>query len=401
MNRYERQIRLNVWDQRVIQKTSVLIVGVGGTGCEVSKNLALMGIGKLILVDPDVIELSNLNRQFFYHEQDVGRSKVSVAKERIQILNPEITVEIYQERIQDAPMRLFKEVDIVVGCVDNFLARQYMNSQCVLHDKVLVDSATDGYLGQVQVVIPKNTACLACHSPEPPDETRIVDEPCTFVGIPRRREHCAWKAWYQFHEMHSRDIQEENARDVDHLLEIANNIAREYGYHPFEREEILEMLLHHVPSIISVNALIAATQTQEIIKIIFLLKKKELNSKTSRVLNSLEAKQLFRVPSLTVYAGLTSTYITYDLTPDINCPVCSETVNPPRMITIQASSIEAFREALHKRYGSTNLWISRNEMMIHLSELDNQTGKKILRDGELLSILREEDGHEEKVLIVL
>ncbi len=398
MERYERQARLEVWDQNVVASATVLVVGMGGTGCELSKNLALSGIGRLIIVDPDVIESSNLNRQFFYHERDVGKYKVTVAKRRLLTLNPHVTVETCRGRIQDVPMKLFEKADVVAGCVDNFLARQYINSRCVFYNKILVDSATDGYLGQVQVVIPGKTACLACHSPEPPDETRIVDEPCTLVGIPRKREHCAWKAYYQFFEQCNRPPREDHGEDVNKLLEMANEIAKNYHFPPFDRAEILEMLMYHVPSVSSVNALIAAIQTQELLKALFMVKKNDLKERPLRNLDDLLAKQRFRIPSLSIYAGLTSTFISYDLIPDLECPVCSEK-NSASPSVIEARTLEEFRRLLKQKYGTKNLWINRNEMMYHLSEINHANKKYVLRDGELLTIVREEDGFEEHVIV--
>ncbi len=399
MSRYERQQRLSIWDQDVISNSTVLIVGMGGTGCELAKNLALAGIGKLIIVDPDNIEASNLNRQFFYHGTDVGSSKVDVAKDRLLTLNSHLIVETHRKRIQDVPMKLFARADIVAGCVDNFLARQYINSRSVFHDKVFIDSATDGYVGQVQVVVPQNrphaskTACLACHMPEPPDETRIVDEPCTLVGVPRKREHCAWKAYYQFFEQNQRAPDENDEYDVDVLVNMANTLAKKHDFPPFDREDILEMLLYHVPSISSVNAVIAGIQTQEIFKMLFLSKMNELQLRAKRKLRDLLSRRRFRIASFIVYSGLTSTFITYDLVPDSECQVCSE----GRLIfpkVIEVSSLEDFKNLLRHRYDTNNLWIGRNEFMYHLSEIDH-VQDVILRDGELLTILREDDGLEE------
>ena len=198
-SRFDRQERLSLWDQRIIEKSTILIAGAGGTGSEVCKNLSLLGIGKLIIVDVDTIEFSNLNRQMLFTEEDVGQNKAEVAKFRIlKDFNPNISIDFFPCLIQEIPEKIFENVDIIAGCVDNYLARQFLNSIAVEHLKPLVDSATDGYLGQVQSVIPFQSACLACDNPPPPDETQILTEPCSLVGVPRSRDQCAWKALYEF-----------------------------------------------------------------------------------------------------------------------------------------------------------------------------------------------------------
>ena len=87
LERYDRQLRIEGWDQEKLMKSSVVVVGVGATGCELSKNLALMGVGKLMLIDNDVVELSNLSRQMLFTDDDLGKPKAVIAAEKLKKMN--------------------------------------------------------------------------------------------------------------------------------------------------------------------------------------------------------------------------------------------------------------------------------------------------------------------------
>ncbi|MEM2041797.1 MAG: ThiF family adenylyltransferase, partial [Nitrososphaerota archaeon] len=88
--RYDRQMRISGWNQELVSGASVLIAGVGALGCEVAKNLALSGVGRIVLVDRDVVELSNLNRQMLFDESDIGRKKAEAGAEKLRAMNPHI-----------------------------------------------------------------------------------------------------------------------------------------------------------------------------------------------------------------------------------------------------------------------------------------------------------------------
>lgn len=324
-SKYDRQERLLIWDQKIIEKSRILIAGVGGTGSEVCKNLSLMGIGHLILVDTDTIEYSNLNRQLLFREEDIGKKKVLIAKRRLRELNPSIKIEDYSILIQNLPQLAFEKADIIVGCVDNFLARQYLNSVAIELGKPFIDSATEGFFGQVQYVKLGKSACLACDNPPPPDETRVLSEPCTLVGKPRIREHCAWKAFYDFNELHNREPLESSTEDIQALTKFANKHAKKYKFALFDTKELLQLVLFHVPSLITVNAVISGIQSQEIVKVLFLEKKSSLLDNQRNVLENLIKNQRFRIPSFLVYSSLAGTITTFDLLPDPNCLVCNQT----------------------------------------------------------------------------
>ena len=325
-SKFDRQKRLSIWNQKTIEESCVLIIGIGGTGGEVTKNLALLGVGKLILVDMDTIEYSNLNRQLLFSKSDIGKNKAEIAKKVItKRYNSTLKIDAYIEPIQSLPFRLFEEADIIAGCVDNFLARQFINETAVELSLSLIDSATDGYFGQVQSINPKSNACLACDSPPPPEETRLLTAPCTLVGTPRTKEHCAWKALYEFHTLNDREPDENSPEDAEYLTNLANKLANQHQFSLFDNKEVIQIVSYHVPSLITVNAVTSGIQSQEIIKTLFFNKIKNFSKKDQKRFNSLIQAQRFRIPDLTIYSALTGNISSFELAKDPDCSVCGKT----------------------------------------------------------------------------
>ena len=152
---YARQQLIDGWDQDVITNGSIMIIGVGALGCEIAKDFALMGIGKLILVDLDTIETSNLSRQMLFRPGDEGRPKAEVAAERLKEMNPYLNIDFYFEKLQKLPMSVYEESDVVVAALDNFNARLDLNKICLRIKKPMVEGGTVGFEGHVQIVIPE------------------------------------------------------------------------------------------------------------------------------------------------------------------------------------------------------------------------------------------------------
>lgn len=154
---YARQQLIDGWDQNIINNGCVLIIGVGALGCEIAKDFALMGIGKMILVDLDTIETSNLSRQMLFRSGDEGRPKAEVAAERLKEMNPYLNVDFYFEKLQKLPMSVYDESDVVIAALDNFNARLDLNKICLRMKKPMVEGGTVGFEGHVQIVIPEGS----------------------------------------------------------------------------------------------------------------------------------------------------------------------------------------------------------------------------------------------------
>lgn len=175
---YDRQIRIpgfNVKGQEALKRARVLVVGLGGLGCPAAIYLAAAGVGKLLLVDGESVELSNLNRQVLHWKADVGRPKVRSAIEKLRQLNPSIEVEgIPLEVSPENVSGLVKEADLVVDGMDNYRTRFLVNEACIRNNKPFVHAAVYGFEGQLFTVIPGKGPCLRCVVPSEPPEVKPV-----------------------------------------------------------------------------------------------------------------------------------------------------------------------------------------------------------------------------------
>ena len=182
--RYSRQIMLpqiDVEGQEKLLSSRVLIIGMGGLGSPVAMYLAAAGIGHLVLVDDDVVELSNLQRQIVHSTKDIGSSKVASAKQTIQNLNPEITVTCYEKRLDEK--ELAAEVlaaDIVIDGTDNFSSRFALNEQSVKTKTPLISGAAIRMEGQVSVF--NKTESSPCYRCLYKDEGEL-DATCSNNGV--------------------------------------------------------------------------------------------------------------------------------------------------------------------------------------------------------------------------
>jgi molybdopterin/thiamine biosynthesis adenylyltransferase len=182
--RYSRQIMLPQVDlegQEKLLASRVLIIGMGGLGSPLVMYLAAAGIGHLVIVDDDVVELSNLQRQIVHDTNDIGASKVESAKQTIQNLNPEIKVTAYSERLQEK--QLSEEVtsaDVVIDATDNFNSRFALNAQSVKSKTPLISGAAIRMEGQVSVF--NKTPDSPCYRCLYKDEGEL-DATCSNNGV--------------------------------------------------------------------------------------------------------------------------------------------------------------------------------------------------------------------------
>ncbi len=172
IRRYSRHLLLpeiGVEGQRKLKDARVLCVGAGGLGSPVSMYLAAAGVGMLGLVDYDVVDVSNLQRQVLYTSSDAGRPKPIAARERLSAMNPAIRVEIHPHVLSSAnAFDLMRAYDIVVDGSDNFAARYLVNDACVLLGKPDVSGSVFRFEGQVSVYATPGGPCYRCLHPDPP-----------------------------------------------------------------------------------------------------------------------------------------------------------------------------------------------------------------------------------------
>jgi molybdopterin/thiamine biosynthesis adenylyltransferase len=281
---YSRHAMLEGWDQELIKNSVIFQIGVGALGCEIAKNLALTGVGKIILVDDDTIETSNLSRQMLFVPGDEGRPKAEVAGERLKKMNPFMEVEWHFTKLQEVSTKVYESADVIIGGLDNIKARLDLNNICLRLKKPLIDSGTLGFEGHVHLVLPQgsipnhefNTPCLRCLLPVPPADEKLIAA-CTPKGIPKKREHCVLRAEYFFSKQYNRSPNLKDPADVKILLDMANLDAKNWNYDPtFIEEDMENILKNKMPAIQTVNAVISSIQSHEVLKILHLLKGKSI-----------------------------------------------------------------------------------------------------------------------------
>jgi molybdopterin/thiamine biosynthesis adenylyltransferase/DNA-binding transcriptional regulator YhcF (GntR family) len=151
------------WEKDKVQNARVMVVGAGALGNEVIKNLVLMGVGYIYIVDFDTIELANLSRSILYRESDSGRRKAEVAAARAKEINPYVHVQYLHGDVTTAiGLGVFRRMDVIIGCLDNREARLAVNRFAYWINKPWVDGAIQEFLGLARVFIPGQGACFEC-----------------------------------------------------------------------------------------------------------------------------------------------------------------------------------------------------------------------------------------------
>ncbi|KAL8857504.1 MAG: hypothetical protein Q9178_005999 [Gyalolechia marmorata] len=202
-----------------IKQSRVLMVGAGGIGCELLKNLVLTGFGEIHIVDLDTIDLSNLNRQFLFRHEHIKKSKALVAKESASKFNPHVKLEAHHANIKDPEFNFdwFASFELVFNALDNIDARRHVNKMCLAANVPLIESGTTGFNGQVQVIIKGKSECYDCNTKETPKTFPV----CTIRSTPSQPIHCiVWAKSYLFTEVFG--TSEEDLPEFDHTQDSEN-----------------------------------------------------------------------------------------------------------------------------------------------------------------------------------
>ncbi|KAL5197977.1 hypothetical protein ABZP36_001489 [Zizania latifolia] len=190
--------------QQKLEEANIFVVGSGALGCEFLKNLALMGVscslkGKLTITDDDVIEKSNLSRQFLFRDWNIGQAKSTVAASAATAINPNLRIDALQNRACPDTESVFHDtfwegLDVVINALDNVNARMYMDMRCLYFQKPLLESGTLGAKCNTQMVIPHLTENYGA-SRDPPEKQAPM---CTVHSFPHNIDHCLTWARSEF-----------------------------------------------------------------------------------------------------------------------------------------------------------------------------------------------------------
>jgi len=184
--RYSRHILLpeiGIDGQQKLLASHALVVGAGGLGSPISLYLAASGVGRITLCDHDTVDLTNLQRQIVHNTDSIGQPKVASAREALARINPEVAVDVVQERVEGARLEaLVSDADVVIDATDNFATRHAINRACVKFHKPLVSGAGVRFDGQVAVFDLRDAAspCYNCLFPEEGD---LEEMRCAVMGV--------------------------------------------------------------------------------------------------------------------------------------------------------------------------------------------------------------------------
>lgn len=319
-----------------VKSVKVLVIGAGGLGCEILKNLALSGFTDIHVIDMDTIDLSNLNRQFLFREKDVGQPKATVAAEFVMNRVKGVEITPHFCKIQDKDDDFYMKFGIVICGLDSVEARRWINATLVnLVDssnpeslKPLIDGGTEGFKGQARVILPTISSCYECSLDMLGKQTTYPI--CTIANTPRVAEHCIeWASVLEWPRLFPDvKIDTDNPEHILWLYETAQKRALEYGISGVTYSLTQGLVKNIIPAIASTNAIIAAACCNEAFKI--------ATSANPYLENYM------------MYTGNDSVYTyTFEHQKKEDCPVCGNIAAP---ITVSGDiTLEEFIELLQDR----------------------------------------------------
>ncbi|XP_076447611.1 NEDD8-activating enzyme E1 catalytic subunit-like [Babylonia areolata] len=260
----------------------LLVIGAGGLGCELLKDLALMGFMDIHVIDMDTIDVSNLNRQFLFRPKDVGKPKAEVAAAFINARVPGCKVTPHFAKIQDFDESFYRGFHIVVCGLDSIVARRWINGMMVSlltyeDGEVdqstivpIVDGGTEGFKGNARVVLPGMTACIECTLDLYPPQVNFPL--CTIAHTPRLPEHCIeyvrillWPKEEPFGA--GVPIDGDDPHHITWILEKSQDRANEHGISGVNYRLTQGVVKRIIPAVASTNAVIAAACATEVFKV--------------------------------------------------------------------------------------------------------------------------------------
>ncbi len=182
-DRYSRFRLIPWWDQEVLARAKVVVVGAGALGNEIIKNLALLGIGEMLIADFDSIETSNLSRSVLYNERDEGKSKAHAAAAAARAINPDCRIHSMNADVtHEVGLGVFRWADVVICGLDNREARLAVNRACWKVNRPWVDGATEAFQGVARVFVPPDDVCFECTLSEQDQRFMEVRDSCGFLA---------------------------------------------------------------------------------------------------------------------------------------------------------------------------------------------------------------------------
>ncbi|KAI9004112.1 hypothetical protein BC832DRAFT_600242 [Gaertneriomyces semiglobifer] len=258
-----------------LHECKILVIGAGGLGCELLKNLALMGFTDIHVIDMDTIDISNLNRQFLFRSSDVGKPKATVAAKFVMNRVPGVVITPHFCKIQDMDLDYYSQFNIIICGLDSVEARRWINSTIVnMFDpdypetfKPIIDGGTEGFKGQSRIIQPRISACYECSLDM---QTKPTTYPmCTIANTPRLPEHCIeWASVLEWpKEFPDIKLDGDSPQHLQWVLRRAQARATEFNIPGVTYSLTQGVVKNIIPAIASTNAIIAASCATEAFKI--------------------------------------------------------------------------------------------------------------------------------------
>jgi len=374
----------------LLETWKILVIGAGGLGCELLKNLAYSGFRNIEVIDMDTIDYSNLNRQFLFRKGDVGKPKAEVAAAFINKRFPGTKVVPYFGRIEDKDEEYYRQFKIIIAGLDSIPARRWINATLVKMvetdddgdvnpDTIIpfVDGGTEGFKGQSRVIFPTLTSCFECSLDAfPPQVSYPI---CTIANTPRLPEHCIEWA----HILEWPKVWKETKFDADNtdhmkwMFDVATKRADEFNIKGVTLRLTAGVVKNIIPAIASTNAIIAASESIEALKIV---------TSAADALNN-----------YMMYNGVTGVYTyTFEYEKKEGCLVCgteeatyrvSPDIKLEELLEKLATDVNYQLKKPSLRNGQKSLYMQAPKVLQEATAPNlTKTLKELLQDGDILDI---------------
>ncbi|KAI0223910.1 NEDD8 activating enzyme, partial [Massospora cicadina] len=315
----QQRVAFHFREQFGLEDVKILVLGAGGLGCEILKNLALLGFKQTWVIDMDTIDISNLNRQFLFRDADVGKPKAEVAAAFVNKRVPGVQVIPIYDKLQNLGVEFYSQFHMVISGLDSVEARRWINATLygIAEEegvpRIFIDGGTEGFKGQARLMLLKGGegACFECSLDM--FNKQVTYPLCTIANTPRLPEHCIeWASVLEWPRVHGdKKLDNDDPEHVSWLFKVALDRGKQFGITGITYALTQGVIKNIIPAVASTNAIIAATCCNEAYKLV---------------------NNYPYLDNYMTYSGTVGVYTyTFPLLKRPDCPVCS---NEPIKISV-------------------------------------------------------------------